>query len=67
MRMPSDERQDEMAVITEKLGYDFHRVLDHETVSAYGTDLRTRQMEQVFLRIVEDRVYVYTYSQELKV
>ena len=43
----------------ERVGYEPHRVLSHEVVQAYD-----RKYEFVYVRVVEDKVYVYTYSHE---
>jgi len=64
--LPTEERQDERANIVEKLGLEFKRVLTHELVACLGVDRRTGQVEDVYVRIVEDRAYIYTYSETVK-
>lgn len=64
--MPTEERQDEMAAIVEKLGLEFNRVLTHELVACLGTDRRTGQVEDVYVRIIEDCAYIYTYHEMVK-
>lgn len=55
--LPSEERQEEMMLSCERAGYEPNRVLSHEVVQCYDRDYQF-----VFVRVVEDRLYVYTYS-----
>lgn len=58
-KMPSEEQQDEMMARVERAGYEPVRVLSHEVVLAYAKDY-----EFAFVRVVEDKLYVYLYSHQ---